>query len=1702
MRGAAVDPRWDARRWNELRRQLASVVRSYAPDWRLDVEQLEPGAAVTNIFAHLVELLLARVNGVPRRLGYSFLSDLGAQLVPARAARAPVCFTVVPGTAAPVLVPRGTIVAATGADGPLSFETQADLLASHGELIAAVGADPLSDRIHRPPEGFLVAGALAGDRLPYRLRSTASPRDPSLSLEHVVGLAPWQHLLLRNEESGAALLARIQEIRGAEVVVDAQAEFEIPEGSSIERITSFAPFETDADRGLDEQEHILYLRHDELLALTTAATIEISATGDPGDAELLLCWEAPTVGPDGPVEWSELARTNGWSNVELETSALERVKLPASTDPDEAPGGWIRCRLASKLLRAAGAEPLRLPELAELRVRVRSRAAEGALAGKLPELAFAGTTPLDCASGATMLPFGERPRLLDAFYLASSEAFGKRGAVVTVQVELEGSIAPPALLVEGERIVLFVNDRGRGIDRVSVGRPGGARTPPLAHEDLDYAGLRLEDGALVATADTEVRLVAGIWRASDGLQQLVLRWDSDPAWQSGPAVIGRTSGWSPRLAVAILQVGAQRTASILVRGEEGALLEWNSGGSPSPSAIPQIEVASSPSMAIVGPGASASSKWFVFDVGGVLRERRVDNLYQPFEDVQQSTAISLFAEDPSAALRDRTIGRPYVWTGVSGKQYVVVAFGGRIRLFRRTATGKDEIPVPDELGGSNIYGDPIGFSEFDRPRKQVDRIEKAIHLLFRSREGGLLHLRCEEEQGKKWSVVPSSIGNLTTGSSDPAVVVFHDPVSQATSETVAVSAVSASGGRIVIAALESWFGSLLDRRHGSIVEMDGAPNLESGGRGVLLDNPTAPTSIRVVERIGDSRFFRLMREEAQAPILDVAMASTVRRIRHAGTGAELVLNGGTEFKVGTSASDPHVPVQGEWWVILKEGSLRFLGQVTSGDGVKPVIIKPMGGDVPTQAEIVDPEIVDYLTLADDWVLPILIRSNDQLREAPASAVRVAELDEQRQHAGVTIRKWHVLRTGTTEARSVVAQFDSNPDPAMNLAIAANGESATLAGSFAIDETQPRISWEYWNGKGWLALSAENAGALDASGRPIFEDSTNALLGSGSVRFRVPRDQAVAEVMGQKSQWIRVRLVGGEYVREQFVPQTNDEPQHFELRGPGAPRVRRLLVSFLSPSSAFERVLAWNNLEWRDHTDAARGTTLAFAPFEGLESELPALYLGFSRELSRTLSLFLAAREHDGERVAVQWEGLRGGAWHRLAAEDDTEDLTRSGIASLALGAPLDRASRFGIAASWIRAVWRAGSGNPSYRPRIDIIAPNAVWARQLRTIQDEILGSSNGEPRQEFAVRTPPICRGNGDRFDLRVREPANEEERRRLENELGEEVVAERRRADGSIETWVRWTAVSGFGDSGPDSRHYVLDEARGLVQFGDGKRGRIPPADVDNLRVFSYRSGGGRAGNVDAYAITRLASAVSGIRQVRNLVAAGGGTDTLGLEDSAAIAAARLHHGDRAIALEDFEELALAADPRIARARCVRDARAQRAARPGWIQVYVLPQASARIPRPSLALRVAIEEFLRSRASGELAVDERIRVLAPRFVEVQVALRIAVRSVEAVARADREARAALESFLHPVSGGRAGEGWDFGRGPQASDLLAALKSAVSEGSVVRLEFQARRLDDDDRPRKGQPELSSTSLELGPEEIAVGAELHFVEVDVREVRT
>ena len=144
-----------------------------------------------------------------------------------------------------------------------------------------------------------------------------------------------------------------------------------------------------------------------------------------------------------------------------------------------------------------------------------------------------------------------------------------------------------------------------------------------------------------------------------------------------------------------------------------------------------------------------------------------------------------------------------------------------------------------------------------------------------------------------------------------------------------------------------------------------------------------------------------------------------------------------------------------------------------------------------------------------------------------------------------------------------------------------------------------------------------------------------------------------------------------------------------------------------------------------------------------------------------------------------------------------------------------------------------------------------------------------------------------------------------------------------------------------------------------------------------------------------------------------------------------------ERAVVTEDFEILALEADPRVARARCLPrlnmdiDPERERA---GHVSMIILSRSR---PEPDLpGLIAAVESYL----APKLLLTTRLHVIGPQFVQVRIAASVVPLPDELDPQVVQSVVDALRSFLDPLLGGDGGDGWPFGRNVFISEIFSLL--------------------------------------------------------------
>ena len=507
----------------------------------------------------------------------------------------------------------------------------------------------------------------------------------------------------------------------------------------------------------------------------------------------------------------------------------------------------------------------------------------------------------------------------------------------------------------------------------------------------------------------------------------------------------------------------------------------------------------------------------------------------------------------------------------------------------------------------------------------------------------------------------------------------------------------------------------------------------------------------------------------------------------------------------------------------------------------------------------------------------------------------------------------------------------------------------------------------------------------------------------------------------------------------------------------------------------EQVLVYNDFQFKDQTSVALWPGTTFAPFERMHDVTPALYLGFDQPPpAGDLGVYFDILEVSGDTQgpAMQWEYWDGSEWSVMVAQDETANLRLPGIVSLLTEPDSAALSRFGTPLYWLRG--RLKEDGPPGAPEIDDIFPNAVWASQLRTLNDTALGTSMGTPNQAFLITAVPVI--DGERIEVRelAGPRANVEWRilaleifdgdtavlENLENLLAEgpqtdivygDLRLVRDRKKRVTEAWVHWQSRPWLYFSDPNDRDYAVDRAQGRVLFGDGVTGRVPPAGAAVL-VKQMQSGGGAAGNVAENTVTQLQGVVPGVQAVFNARAAEGGSDGETLAAATDRAPHTVRHRGRAISIDDYETMAKEASAAVAVAHAMptRDP----AGRPhaGWVTLIVIPHSQEDRPYPSFGLREEVQSYVAARAAAGLADSGQIYVTGPTYFPVDVAATIAPLVMSQAGTVEQNALQALATFFHPLFGGPSGTGWDLGRAVYLSDVASVLEGVDGVDFVEEL--------------------------------------------------
>jgi len=1662
-------PGLDDRRTEEFSAELQERARAWIPSWGLEDGERDFGHALLAVAARFSSEVAERLDRAGEKMRRGFLDWLAVRGKAARPARMPVVFQLAASATDAVLAEAPIRMQVDAGGTSVIFETKKDVRLIPGRLATVIGVDGEADAVYLPPPGLSDLEPLEPLPTQWQLKSFAATGAKTLQVDPETGLKEDMVLEAGDKQY------RIEKTDGEIITIDPPLTSDLDQTSAVLRkVTTFAPFD---DKTRNRQEHALYLGHEELLDIESAATIAINGGAGLRDG---VAWEywGKTKDKEEEADWRQLTPAE-----KQDGDALVLIKDQGTIEPRAIDGKnsrWIRG--VTKKVESTQ-QPFQPSGLA-IGINAVDCSNKDAYPSPNDTPAVAGegmanTTPLVLDNA--FFPLGREPRQFDAFYLGSEEAFSKAGA----EVQLHFDIADPSfeslaalhtgnfgnnflagVAGDGHLYLLSFNNANGELSR------GDRRPvrPPSPQED----GTKIEAPPL--PLDPQPAYRAALWTVGTELRIAVVAADQTVwVWRHiDPAPL--TSGWKPLGAVTTIEDLKKITTLVYLIDGQGGLLFALRGG-----------------------------KLYVCD----------PNLGSPWEEIATKdgnapvTFETIVAVGVQAPTGDVDLGTRT--EGLAG----IDSFGSLYAIKLNTVNGKIEGACTGLMNQVRTDIAPAAVRRNDHRLVAVAVDKTALKLrAFLSQPSNLLQQTVADGPLVGTDVVGHSVDvNVLSG-----VLTFAVSLKDGTQSS----------------SLALWKPFISPLLPPSITFIPSGAGFAGGAPTLLPAHVVVPA---MASRVLVAQLHTGNVLTFNAPIGTAVIASTtadqlqlndVVAIPVSATDHAALPVGASHTRGGETLYPFNVPpVEGTLYV-ARSGTTTFTGTVQSS---APETLKLHNNDNDTNAntkflliattnsirvyEVISFDSVGKTVEVDpDVDINLNVnQSNVQYQIVEPTGAQhkpLLLLTAANNNWSVTLLDHtFLLFPGATPVRQRGTAFKVDPnnnDHPELVAIGMHWSYLPPNPVFVVDGTvgdfkpqlgdptsNPALSWEYANGTGWWKLDLKLDGTLN-------------LKRSGNVRFTVPDDLRPMDWAGRTNHWIRARLVGGDYGREIVTVRTTGTPGNQQqtiersTAGIAAPSVVKLHIAYrLCDAVRPEFVLAQDSGTMRDQSDAnrTRGAVVeAFVPLAltlgrlsgpaatvtptdhdpspcacGSEDKSVttanatsaaarlatgrALFIGLNATPSGAPVnvLLLVASETLHEQFApMKIEALVADRFVPIVAEDTTRALGENGLLSMSFTfAPTPR-ELFGFDnLTWLRLTPDSTGGSPKdWKPSLRGAYLNAVWASAAETLTRELLGSSEGAPNLIVRVARPPVL---SDSLVLRVKEPLGEEERELLRKDGETRVLND---VEGLSGDWVLWDRVTDPLDEDAEARVYALDESIGEIRFGDGQHGMIPPTGRDSIVAFAYRRteiGGSEGNDVPGNAVTartalNLVSPVEGVEAVFAADRAAGGAPPEVGERVVRFGTARLRHRSRAITAADFEDLALESSPDIVQSRCFAGC--------GHVRLVVVMRGED--PQPDAAEVRELKRLLLASSSSSLSASDALRITGPDVRRLRIELKLHVATLDHAGDVARAVQKRIVELFDTTS--RA-----LGVEPDEGEIARALLDTPALESLADVRLREVQSDGTDLP-------------------------------------
>ncbi|NIM13504.1 MAG: putative baseplate assembly protein [Candidatus Aminicenantes bacterium] len=425
-----VIPKIEQRNFEDLLKEFKSLIPFYTPEWR--PKEKSADLALVKIFIYLLSTLYRRLNRLPEKHFISFLDSIGINLLPAQPASAPITFSLSGGASQHVIIPARAQVAA----GEVIFETEKTILAAPAQLVKVYSIDVQKDAIFESPPN--ISSSISEEAVllfETKLLYNTKQKDKEIFVVSTEGLQAGDLLTIGEYRYKTEPdYAFVSDVSDSKVILSDKLENVYKTGEPVKKITIFEPF-----KGKNLQEHILYLGHEDVFNINSRTELEIfistmisGKTGKPPGKWQYWGTSAET----GLSDWYDFA-----AGMNQESGGIVLVKDNddeiAEAEVNGITSRWIRWKIDD------------LEIAAEIDVDKIEIAAGGREHCILPDMAFRNDVPvnlalddIDAIFKESLYPFGKKPAVFNTFYIASSEAFSKKGKKINLRFSITRKSSP------------------------------------------------------------------------------------------------------------------------------------------------------------------------------------------------------------------------------------------------------------------------------------------------------------------------------------------------------------------------------------------------------------------------------------------------------------------------------------------------------------------------------------------------------------------------------------------------------------------------------------------------------------------------------------------------------------------------------------------------------------------------------------------------------------------------------------------------------------------------------------------------------------------------------------------------------------------------------------------------------------------------------------------------------------------------------------------------------------------------------------------------------------------------------------------------------------------------------------------------------------------------------------------------------------